>query len=126
MWADPGQHTDEHVGWNAYAAGRKAEIWSDVVERLTARTIILQHFKKRISLVYSCPQDAITAEYESFCFFKLHLGISPYSGRPMPSLGEASAVLRKLAELEFDLNNIEVRSGGLMADKLEDERLEAT
>ena len=109
MWCDPNAPKNEagkYTAWYKYRPELVPEIWSRKIEKLTPRTIVLEELGKTKCCVYVCPQDAITAQYELFCFWQLRRDYGSYT--PAVSLGEASAYLRKLAELEFNLNS-EVR-----------------
>lgn len=104
MWCDPHDHSEKRTGWYAYRKGCLPEIWEAVVERTTRNGLImLEHYGKARLGVYSCPQDAITGTYETICF--CYLGGTNWKLPPELSLGEASVILRHLAELEFNLHN---------------------
>jgi hypothetical protein len=114
MWrgADDGSH-----GWFRYKTGRKPEVWSAAIETITSRTVKVEHYGK-LPTMYSCPQDAITAEYEHVC--KYHIlnhwaGVTVWDLRVGVPLGEASVILRDLADLEFNLHQ---------SDRVEGETLE--
>jgi hypothetical protein len=109
MWYDPEGPVDKdgmYTGWHNYRPGLRPEIWSRKIVRLTPKTITLVNDRgdevRPKGLVYSCPQDAITAEYEHFCRWQVGAGYG-YS-KPKVSLGKASVFLQLLARLEFDLN----------------------
>jgi hypothetical protein len=109
MWHDPKEPENEdgkRTSWYKYRPGRVPEIWSKKVERLTPKTITVEELGRVRWNVYACPQDAITAKYEMFCLWDI--GVTYINPQPKVSLGQASAYLRLLAELEFNLNN-EVR-----------------
>lgn len=102
MWVDPQQdNVAEKPGWYVYKPSRKPEIWYDTVAhiKLRGRKITLTRHPKIDCAFYACAQDAITAEYEDLCKYRLNGYL-----QPRLSLGEASAVLRALAELEFNLH----------------------
>jgi hypothetical protein len=110
MWVDPSARGEERIGWYAYKKGREPEIWTDTVKRITSKKIWVQNHPKTNARLYSCEQDAITGAYELFCDMYLSSGgFSVFQFIPRPTLGEASVVLRKLAELEFNLNNSDCR-----------------
>jgi hypothetical protein len=100
MWSDPNDTSESRTGWYAYRATLSPEIWSSLVERLPGNgSIMLRHYG-RASNIYACEIDAVRREYEHFC--RRNLGGFGYG--PRCSLGEASRVLRELAELEFGIN----------------------
>lgn len=116
MWRGPDDDTD---AWYLYKMGRKPEVWSAPIETMNSRTIKVEHYGKLACFMYSCPQDAITAEYETIC--KYHIisrggsGITFWDLQIVIPLGEASVILRDLAELEFNLHQ---------SDRVEGETLE--
>lgn len=108
MWADPNDHSDECIGFYDYKRGLEPQIWESVVEKASPRKIWLKDYPnhKRRN-IYSCPQDAIDGTYATFCKYA---NGHPFDwhreyAEPIYTLGDASALLRKLAELEFNLNN---------------------
>jgi hypothetical protein len=106
MWYDPDAEVREdgkYTAWYKYRPGLRPEIWERKIEHLTAKTITLEGLGKVKGFVYSCPQDAITDEYEMFCLWELGSGYA--FSKPKVTLGEASAFLQLLARLEFNLNN---------------------
>lgn len=107
MWVDPAEpyNKNDRTGWYAYKQGCVPEIWSSVVERVTSKKIWVRDYSKLNANLYSCEQNAITGEYERFCDMRLSSGSVVSRLFPRVTLGEASIVLRKLAELEFNLNN---------------------
>ena len=122
MWYDPEEKPDKdnkYTAWYNYRPGRKPEIWSRKIAQLKPRTIVLEDFGKVKGFVYSCAQDAITAEYESFCYWHLG-GIRALNWQPSASLGEASTFLRLLAELEFNLNAEVARTEKPIAEAIND------
>lgn len=115
MWRGPDDGTN---AWYCYKTGRKPEIWSAPIETMNSRTIKVEHYGKLKTRMYSCPQDAITAEYETICKFVLldrFAGTSFWDLQVGMPLGEASVLLRDLADLEFNLNQ---------TDRVEGETLE--
>lgn len=109
MWCEPNQGDEPIVGTFYPRTNAQPEILSDVVEKLTPKTITLEKYGRKHPNIYSCPQDAITAEFETFCVFHLspknYYLFRHYGQEPIRTLGEVSVVLRKLAELEYRLNN---------------------
>lgn len=102
MWVDPTEPANnDYIGWYTYKKGCVPEIWSGVVERVTSKKIWVRNYPKLSANLYSCEQHAVTGAYERFCATCLPMARVTYPGI---TLGEASAVLRKLAELEFNLN----------------------
>ena len=111
MWIDVNEPYNEkgRTGWYTYKQDCVPEIWSGVVERVTSKKIWVRNYSKLKAHLYSCEQAAITGAYETFCDLHLssnHIFSSYFERFP---LGEASVVLRKLAELEFNLNNSDCR-----------------
>lgn len=108
MWSDPNDHSDPHEGFYHYKRGLDPEIWSSVVEKITSKKIWVKDFPKFKGFLYACEQDAINGEYDKFCRYAYGL---PWQrryleeGKPLWPLGDASVMLRKLAELEFNLND---------------------
>lgn len=111
MWIDPNEPYNEkgRSGWYTYKQGCVPEIWSGVVERVTSKKIWVRNYSKLRARLYSCEQSAITGAYETFCDLHLSSNYIFSSYFPRFPLGEASVVLRKLAELEFNLNNSDCR-----------------
>jgi hypothetical protein len=76
---------------------------------MNSRTIKVEHYGKLKTHMYSCPQDAITAEYETICKYVLldiFAGATIWDSQIRLPLGEASVLLRDLADLEFNLHQI--------------------
>lgn len=100
MWCDLGEVQEKRHGWYGYRPGMSPEIWSSFVERLPGNgSIMLRDYGKAVN-VYPNEIAAVRGQYELFCACHLQrLG-----SREMCSLGEASRVLRELAEIEFGIN----------------------
>jgi hypothetical protein len=97
MWCDP---SDKRIGWYGYKPGFSPEIWSSSVQRLPGNgSIVLEHYG-RAANIYSCEIAAVRRAYQLFC----QLYLEPRGVRGMCPLGEASRVLRELAELEFGIH----------------------
>lgn len=111
MWIDLNAPYNENgrTGWYAYKRGCVPEIWSGVVDRVTSKKIWVRNYSKLKAQLYACEQSAITGAYERFCDLYLSSNNIFSSYFPRFPLGEASVVLRKLAELEFNLNNSDGR-----------------
>jgi hypothetical protein len=100
MWCDSRDTSEQRKGWYGYRSGLSPEIWSALVERLPGGgSIMLQHYGRALN-IYSCELDAVRRRYELFCATEL----MKYGCGPVCSLGEASRVLRELAELEFGIH----------------------
>jgi hypothetical protein len=100
MWFDQQSTSETRKLWYGYRDQLSPDIVSSVVERLPGNgSIMLRHFG-RASNIYSCEIDAVRCAYELFC--SIHL-VGRYCF-PKCSLGEASRVLRELAELEFGIH----------------------
>ena len=100
MWFDPHDTSEARTGWYGYRAKLSPEIWSSLVERLAGNgSVMLRHYGKALN-IYSCEIDAVRAAYQLFC--SINLADRGYS--TTCSLGEASRVLRELAELEFGIH----------------------
>jgi hypothetical protein len=116
MWADPNDRSDNRCGFYAYKRGLEPEIWESVVEKASPRKIWLKHYPKFKGRIYSCAQDAIDGEYATFCKYANGYPFDwrRESAEPIYTLGDASALLRKLAELEFNLNNAVAAADGVI------------
>lgn len=101
-WHIPEGLREPVMGWFAYRDGLSPEIWSArVVAAHRNGTIMLDGYGKALS-VYACESDAILGEYRAFCSMNMEVG---WRGADrLCNLGEASRVLRILAELEYGLH----------------------
>lgn len=100
MWCDPCDTAENRSGWYWYKTGLSPEVWSATVDRISRNgAIFLSHYG-RSKRIYACEIDAIRAAYDYFC--SSHLSYSRF-GERCP-VGEASRVMRDLAELEFGIN----------------------
>lgn len=105
MWCDPGDTPENRTGYYFYKPHLSPEIWSAAIERLHKNgSVVLCHYGRAFN-VYPCEVDAVRGEYERFCAVYLPSGgpLSSYAPSNC-ALGEASRVLRELAELEFGVN----------------------
>lgn len=100
MWCDAKDTSENRIGYYAYRNGFSPEVWSSCVERLPGNGSIMLKGYGRAKFICSCEMDAIQLEYELFC----SLYLTKHFRLPKPTLGEASRVLRELAELEFGLH----------------------
>jgi len=102
MWCDGlVDESGRQTGWFCYKHGLCPEIWSGIVDRLARNAIMLVGYGKTYEC-YSNQIEAINAAYEKFVLSELmhdwRMGFN------LTSLGEASRVLRLLAELEYGLH----------------------
>lgn len=100
MWCDPSDTSEIRTGWYGYESGLSPEIWTSAVEHLPGNGSIMLAGYGRATNIYPREIDAVRGSYELFCARYL----SEFAGPERCSLGEASRVLRELAELEFGIN----------------------
>ena len=117
MWCDGSVDEDgKTVGWYRYKPGRSPEIWDGNVGRLARNAIMLVGYGKAYEC-YPNQIEAINAAYEKFALS--YLKHDWRFGCKLISLGEASRVLRLLAELEYGLH-CETVSESLMKASLKE------
>jgi hypothetical protein len=97
MWF---KEEEDRKAWVVYRPGLTPEIWTAIVEKLVRNSIMLESFG-RAHDVFSCELDAIRWAYKDFVSNNLR---SRTNSGPC-ELGEASRVLRALAELEYGLHS---------------------
>ena len=100
MWCDPSDTSENRTGCYGYRPGLSPEIWCSVVERLPRNGSIMLRYYGASHKIYPREIDAVHGAYRTFCGVYLSLPTFYCA----PSLGEASRVLRELAELEFGIN----------------------
>lgn len=114
MWCDGSvDENDRDLGWRHYKPGLSPVIWSGIVDRL-ARTAIMLAGYGRSNECYASQIEAIHAAYEKFVCHTL----TPFHWShefDSTNLGEASRVLRLLAELEYGLHNATNRADSVKA-----------
>jgi hypothetical protein len=104
MWCGGSvDENDRAVGWFRYKPSLCPEIWSGVVDRLARNAIMLLGYG-RAGQCYATEIEAIRAAYEKFICHRLCLCHWSHEF-DATTLGEASRVLRLLAELEYGLHN---------------------
>lgn len=103
MWCDGSvDENGRDVGWRRYKPGLFPVVWSGIVDRLPRTAIMLVGYG-RTTECYDSEIKAIHAAYEKFVrrLMPFHWSHEFDS----TTLGEASRVLRMLAELEYGLHN---------------------